>query len=93
MKNCLISEDLDTLEEMVVNLFSGVKNKNVTAPNWPDHPYGPKQLQMKGLIVPVKDLRNLNIIFAIPDLHDYKDFGVSFYLVLLNIIFGFKTVN
>jgi len=41
------------------------------------HPFGPEQLQMKGYIVPIKDLRNLNITFPIPDLHEYYKAGVS----------------
>jgi insulysin len=62
---------------MAVELFSEVQNKNVTAPTWPEHPFGPEQLQMKGYIVPIKDLRNLNITFPIPDLHEYYKAGVS----------------
>jgi secreted Zn-dependent insulinase-like peptidase len=62
---------------MAVTLFSDVKNKDVTAPTWTEHPFGPQQLQMKGFIVPVKDLRNLNITFPIPDLHEYYKAGVS----------------
>ena len=62
---------------MAVELFSSVKNKEVEAPVWPDHPMGPEQLKVKGFIVPVKDLRNLNITFPIPDLHEYYRAGVS----------------
>jgi len=72
-----LSESLDELEAMTVELFSDVRNKNVTAPTWPLHPLGPEQLQMKGYIVPIKDLRNLNITFPIPDLHEYYKAGVS----------------
>ena len=60
-----------------MELFSDVQNKNVTAVTWPLHPFGPEQLQMKGYIVPIKDLRNLNITFPIPDLHEYYKAGVS----------------
>ncbi|PSN57801.1 Insulin-degrading enzyme [Blattella germanica] len=73
-------ESLDDLEKIVVELFSDVKNKSVTAPEWTDHPFGPEQLQMKGFIVPVKDLRNLNITFPIPDLHQYYKSGPGHYL-------------
>lgn len=72
-----LPENLDELETMAVALFSGVKNKNVTAPIWIEHPFGPEQLQMKGYIVPVKNLRNLNITFPIPDLQEYYNSGVS----------------
>ncbi|XP_069679683.1 insulin-degrading enzyme isoform X2 [Periplaneta americana] len=73
-------ESLDELESMALELFSDVQNKNVTAPVWTDHPFGPEQLQMKGFIVPVKDLRNLNITFPIPDLHEYYKAGPGHYL-------------
>jgi insulysin len=72
-----LTEDLDTLEEIAVSLFSGVKNKNIKAPTWVEHPHGPEQLQVKGYVVPVKDLRNLNINFPIPDLQEYYKSGVS----------------
>jgi len=72
-----LPESLDELEAMTVEVFSDVRNKNVTAVTWPLHPFGPEQLQMKGYIVPIKDLRNLNITFPIPDLHEYYKAGVS----------------
>ncbi|KAF4527050.1 hypothetical protein B566_EDAN001599 [Ephemera danica] len=66
-------EDLDTLQSMAEELFSGVCNKQVVAPEWPDHPFGPEQLRLRGLVVPVKDLRSLNLTFPIPDLRkQYK---------------------
>jgi len=74
-----LPESLDELERMAVELFSDVKNKNVMAPTWTEHPFGPEQLQMKGYIVPVKDIRNLNITFPIPDLLEYYKAGVSQY--------------
>lgn len=70
-------ESLDDLEKMTVSLFSDVVNKNVEKPEWNDHPFGPEQLGMKGYVVPVKNLRNLNISFPIPDLRDYYKSGVS----------------
>lgn len=73
-------ESLDELEIMAVELFSDVQNKNVTALTWTEHPFGPEQLQMKGYIVPIKDLRNLNITFPIPDLLEYYKAGPGHYL-------------
>lgn len=72
-----VIESLDELEELTLKLFSEVKNKNVTVPIWTEHPFGPDQVKVKGFIVPVKDLRNLNITFPIPDLHEYYKAGVS----------------
>lgn len=62
---------------MAVKMFCNVRNKNVEAPRWPEHPYGPDQVQVKGYIVPIKDLRNLNITFPMPDLHEHYKSGVS----------------
>lgn len=74
---CWFVEDLDSLQEMTVGLFAGVENKDVTAPVWTEHPYGPDQLKVKGFIIPIKDLRNLNINFPIPDLQEHYKSGVS----------------
>ncbi|GLV31928.1 Insulin degrading metalloproteinase [Carabus blaptoides fortunei] len=64
-------ESLDELEEMIVSLFSEVQNKNVTAPSWPEHPFGEEQKRICAYVVPIKDVRNLNIMFPTPDLHEY----------------------
>ncbi|XP_039282845.1 insulin-degrading enzyme isoform X2 [Nilaparvata lugens] len=72
MSLCVLGkDDLDTLEKLVVDLFSATENKHVEVAEWLDHPYGPDQLKSKGFIVPVKDLRNLNILFPIPDLTEH----------------------
>ncbi|XP_072026752.1 insulin-degrading enzyme-like [Amphiura filiformis] len=64
-------ESVDELTQMVTELFADVENKNVTVPEWPEHPVGPEQVKMLCNIVPVKDLRQLNVSFPIPDLHEY----------------------
>ena len=59
-------DDLDQLESMVVEKFSNVANKNVTVPTWNDHPYADQGgFQLK--VVPIKDLRHLNMTFPIKD--------------------------
>lgn len=73
-------ESLEELTDMVVPLFSGVKNKNISVPEWKEHPFGPEQLKLKGYVVPVKDVRNLNITFPIPDLHPYYKSNPGHYL-------------
>lgn len=80
------AEDLDVLQEIAVGLFAGVQNKDVEAPVWTEHPYGPDQLQVKGFIIPIKDLRNLNINFPIPDLQEYYKSGVSYMVVSHTVI-------
>jgi insulysin len=66
------NQSLDELQTMVVNLFEGVVNKDVTVPTWPEHPY--RVSETGGSITyttPVKDLRQLNITFPIPDLREH----------------------
>jgi len=64
-------EDLDTLESFVVEKFSGVVNKNVEVPEWMTAPFSEEQCGTITYIVPVKDIRNLNITWGIPDLTDH----------------------
>lgn len=73
MTKTIIPESLDELEKLVVDLFKEVKNKNVESPEWKEHPFGPEHLQVKGFVVPVKDIRNLNITFPIPDMREHYE--------------------
>ena len=73
----IATESLDELEKLCCDLFAGVENKNVSSPEWKEHPFGPDQLQMKGLIVPVKDIRNLNITFPMPDMREHYESQVK----------------
>ncbi|CAG0886100.1 unnamed protein product [Darwinula stevensoni] len=72
MTLCVLGkESLEELEERVVELFSGVKNKDIQAPEWLDHPYKEPQLRKVLEVLPVKDIRELTLTFPIPD---YKQF-------------------
>lgn len=42
-------ESVDELMVVIAELFSSVVNKNVSAPHYPDHPYGPDELQVSSL--------------------------------------------
>ena len=44
-------ESLDKLEEIVVPLFTNVKNKNVKVPTYDEHPLGIKELEVSSLII------------------------------------------
>ena len=61
-------EDLDTLQQMVVDRFSEVKDKQVEVSEWAQPPFSPAQCRTMTYIVPVKDIRNLNISWGIPAL-------------------------
>ncbi|KAK3860282.1 hypothetical protein Pcinc_033653 [Petrolisthes cinctipes] len=48
-------ESLNELEEMVLQLFIGMENKNVTVPEWTTHPFCLEQCRKAGYVVPVRD--------------------------------------
>lgn len=64
-------ESLDELESMVLGLFEAVENRDVSIPSWPEHPYPKEDNRIITYVVPVKDIRNLNVTFPIPDLHPH----------------------
>ena len=43
-------ESLDELSALVTPLFGDVENKTVPIPQWNDHPCGPDELQVSGMI-------------------------------------------
>ncbi|XP_044760344.1 insulin-degrading enzyme [Coccinella septempunctata] len=66
-------ESLDELEATVVELFHNVENKNSPLPEWSDAPFNEGHFETCTYIHPVKDVRNLNIIFPCKDFrHEYK---------------------
>ncbi|XP_028137935.1 insulin-degrading enzyme isoform X1 [Diabrotica virgifera virgifera] len=73
-------ESLDELEEMVVKLFSSVQNKDVEAPVWKTHPFSDSQFRTKVYVSPVKDVRNLNIVFPSEDLTEFYKSSPSHYI-------------
>ncbi|XP_046368976.2 insulin-degrading enzyme-like [Haliotis rufescens] len=81
MQLCVVGqESLDELSEMTVRLFSGVENKNIQIPEWPEHPYQVEQLQRKICVVPVKDVRSLTVTWPIPDVSQYYHSKPASYL-------------
>ncbi|CAG9861187.1 unnamed protein product [Phyllotreta striolata] len=73
-------ESLDELEDMVVELFSNVENKNVEAPVWLEHPFSEDQFRTKVYVSPVKDVRNLNIVFPSEDIVEFYKSGPTHYI-------------
>ncbi|XP_077991993.1 insulin-degrading enzyme-like isoform X2 [Glandiceps talaboti] len=73
-------ESLDELQDMAVTLFGDVENKNIPAPEWIEHPFQDKNLQLRCDVVPVKDIRNLHVTFPIPDLQPYYESKPGHYL-------------
>ncbi|KAL0124001.1 hypothetical protein PUN28_006072 [Cardiocondyla obscurior] len=64
-------ESLDELENMVINFFSGVRNKEIEVPTWPEHPFKNEHFRTTWYIVPIKDTRNLDISFPLPDMQQH----------------------
>lgn len=75
-------ESLEDLADMVISLFSDVQNKTVAIPEWTKHPFGLTQLKKRYYVVPVKDIRNLNITFPIPDLQPHYRSSVSYFRII-----------
>lgn len=59
------AESLDELQKLAEEMFLDVENQNVTAPFWPENPYGPNELQIQIEMVPIKDIRHLSGKFMI----------------------------
>ncbi|XP_046746475.1 LOW QUALITY PROTEIN: insulin-degrading enzyme-like [Diprion similis] len=73
-------ESLEELETLVTTFFSNVKNANVDLPNWVEHPFSEEHFQTKLYIVPIKDTRDLSIMFPLPDLREYFRSAPSSYV-------------
>merc|ERR1719228_268393 len=61
-------------------MFSTVEDKAVKVPEWLESPFSDEQLRMMTYVVPVKDIRNLNITWSIPDLHEHYKSSPGSYL-------------
>ena len=73
-------ESLDTLQEMVLDRFTEVQDKAVEVPVWSEPPFSPEQCRTRTYVVPVKDIRNLNITWGVPDLTDHYRSSPGSYL-------------
>ncbi|ESO95121.1 hypothetical protein LOTGIDRAFT_232210 [Lottia gigantea] len=73
-------ETLDELSELVVPLFYDVENKNLTVPEWLEQPFEREEYVTRVNVVPVKDVRHLNVFWSIPDLQPYYTSNPGHYL-------------
>jgi len=73
-------QDLDTLQELVLNMFNSVEDKGVPVPEWLDSPFSNDQLKQITYVVPIKDIRSLNITWSIPDLQEHYKSSPGSYL-------------
>ncbi len=67
MKLCVLGrEPLDELEAMVKDLFSAIPNTDAPQPSFSGTPYGPEQLGHTVRVVPIKELRSLQMTWPLP---------------------------
>ena len=59
-------EDLDTLQKWAEDKFARVPDKGLSPPRVPSDPYGPAQLGKVLEVVPVRDMKGLDLYFPIP---------------------------
>lgn len=84
MSLCVLGkESIDDLIKIVVPLFSSIKNKNVPPKIWTKNPYSEKSLTKKIFVVPIKDKRNMDIIFKYTDETKYYKEAPGHYLAHL----------
>ena len=76
-------ESVDDLQNMVMDLFNNVCNKNIEVPFWTQHPYHSKDNRTITYIVPVMDLKELIMVFPIPDISEKYKSGAINYLTHL----------
>jgi len=99
-------ESLDELEALVRGLFEAIVDKNATPPVYPDLPYDDRIKKhyvkvshilhscifyIKFQVVPVKELRSLQITFSIPDFTSVFGAKVSAVVLHLTISYDSRT--
>uniref|UniRef100_A0A914WWZ8 Insulin-degrading enzyme n=1 Tax=Plectus sambesii TaxID=2011161 RepID=A0A914WWZ8_9BILA len=68
---CIVGKYLlEELENLVVDMFADIANKQVELKRW-NHPYTIDKLGSAVQIVPVAEVRDLRLMFATPDLRTY----------------------
>lgn len=62
----IAKEPLDTLQQWAVEKFVAVRNKDVPLPRFPAPAFTPEAYGVVNQIVPVRDLRKLNLLWTLP---------------------------
>jgi len=63
------NNSLNELEEMVVDIFSKVNNKNNIPQSFPTNPYLPEHLSKRVNVVPMRESRSLELFFPMREVH------------------------
>ncbi|CAF0874976.1 unnamed protein product [Brachionus calyciflorus] len=81
MTLCLLGkENLDQLQQYAVDMFSDIPNKKFPKVDFDPNPFGPNEVQTIKYVVPVKDIRQLSINWAIPDYRDLYESNPPSYI-------------
>lgn len=81
MKLVVIGRDsLETLEGWVQNMFSSVRNTDAPVPSFEGFPFESEQLQRRTEVVPVKDLRAVELSWPMGPMHAFYDEGAERYV-------------
>ncbi|CAG2172600.1 unnamed protein product, partial [Oppiella nova] len=67
-------ESIQELQELVIPMFSGIKNNSAIAPKWTTNPFTTECLQKQCFIVPNMDYRSLTIKIPVPDMTAHYKF-------------------
>ncbi|XP_018347269.1 PREDICTED: insulin-degrading enzyme-like, partial [Trachymyrmex septentrionalis] len=76
-------ESLDELENMVVDLFCEVRNNEIEVPICPEYPFKDEHFRTIWYIVPIEDIRYLDISFPLPDMRQHYWFSPEYYVSYL----------
>ena len=81
MSLCLLGkENLDTLQNYAIEMFSEIPDKNLEKNSFDPNPFGPNEFQTIKYVVPVKDIRQLSINWVIPDYRDAYESNPPHYI-------------
>jgi insulysin len=85
MKLVVLGKDtIEQLTEWIVEKFSSVKNMNVTVPTFSSNPLSKEQLTTSVMLKPVKDTRQLMLIFPVSDYGDsYRTHPLQYFSHLI----------
>ena len=80
MSVCIYShQSLDELSSLVVSSFGDVSNGNVGPPSFPGSPYGPSEVKRRLNVVPIKEMRQVELYFPMPPVnHLYESKPLSY---------------
>ncbi|CAG2168148.1 unnamed protein product [Oppiella nova] len=73
-------ECIQELQELVIPMFSGIRNNSAIAPKWTTNPFSDPYLRKQCFIVPIDDKQSMKIMFSIPDMSAHYRSKPKWYL-------------